>query len=272
MSSYNNHNSSNYGRNNNRERYIPRERDVDDRREEEPRREEPRRDDRRREDPRHDDRRREEEPRRDDRRREEEPRRDDRRREEEPRREDTCKERAHGQSVDLRSENPSICIPRTFVTIRGEQTKRAVFRTFKDLRIGHIERIDTVHKTDKHGEKFCTVYVHLVWNMQNQLARDTRAKLLGGEEIKIVYDEPWFWKCTMSAVDKPANRYSDGPHHHTTSRPRIDLGERTTAISRYTQDREEEEHNAHNEHEQGEQHNSKQLCNMGDNEEHDEDE
>jgi hypothetical protein len=155
---------------------------------------------------------------------------------------------------------PSICIPRTFPTIRGEQTKRAVFRTFRELRIGFIDRIDTVHKTDKNGERFCTVYIHMRnWNMQNQLARDTRQKLLDGEEIKVVYDEPWFWKCTASTIEKPENRYSDGAAR-TTARPRIDLGEGTRALSRYTTtpattDDERRE-------ERREEHNPEQLCNM----------
>ena len=151
---------------------------------------------------------------------------------------------------------PSICIPRTFPTIRGEQTKRAVFRTFRELRIGFIDRIDTVHKTDKNGERFCTVYIHMRnWNMQNQLARDTRQKLLDGEEIKVVYDEPWFWKCTASTIEKPENRYSDGAAR-TTARPRIDLGEGTRALSRYTTTP------ATTDDERREEHNPEQLCNM----------
>ena len=172
-------------------------------------------------------------------RRDDDRRRDDRR--------DDAREAPHAPVT-----HPSICIPRTFPTIRGEQTKRAVFKTFRDLRIGFIERIDTVHKTDKNGERFCTVYVHLKWNMDNKLARDTRQKLVDGQEIKVVYDEPWFWKCTASTIEKPENRYSEGPVRNTT-RPRIDLGEGTRAVSRYTQERDEED---------GEQHNQGQLCNM----------
>jgi len=172
--------------------------------------------------------------------RREEPRRDDRRRDDVP--------------------TPSICIPRTFPTIRGEQTKRAVFRTFRELRIGFIDRIDTVHKTDKNGERFCTVYIHMKnWNMDNQLARDTRQKLLDGQEIKVVYDEPWFWKCTASTIEKPENRYSDGASR-STARPRIDLGEGVTALSRYTNDERRE---------QEEEHNPGQLCNMDPEEEDD---
>ena len=171
-------------------------------------------------------------------------RRDDRRRDD---RRDDAREAPHAPMT-----HPSICIPRTFPTIRGEQTKRAVFKTFRDLRIGFIDRIDTVHKTDKNGDRFCTVYVHLKWNMDNKLARDTRQKLVDGQEIKVVYDEPWFWKCTASTIEKPENRYSEGPVRNTT-RPRIDLGEGTRAVSRYTQERDEED---------GEQHNQGQLCNM----------
>ena len=164
--------------------------------------------------------------------------------------------------VDDRREavsSPSICIPRTFPTIRGEQTKRAVFNTFRDLRVGYIDRIDTVHKTDKHGERFCTVYIHLKWNMDNELARETRQKLLDGQDVKVVYDEPWFWKCTASTIEKPENRYTEGQQRSTT-RPRIDLGDGTRAVSRYTQERDGDNERQRSERDE---HNQEQLCNMG---------
>jgi len=147
--------------------------------------------------------------------------------------------------------SPSICIPRTFTTIRGEQTKRTVFNTFRDLRIGHIDRIDTVHKTDQKGDRYCTVYIHLSWNMSNTLARETRQKLLDGQDIKVVYDEPWFWKCTMSNMEKPDDR--NPQRTHTSSRPRIDLGDGVRALSRDPRS----EHAQEPEH-----HDERQLCNM----------
>ncbi len=148
--------------------------------------------------------------------------------------------------------HPSICIPRTFTTIRGEQTKRAVFNTFRDLRIGYVDRIDTVHKTDQRGERYCTVYVHLTWNVTNTLARETRQKLLDGQDIKIVYDEPWFWKCTMSNMDKPDTRNTHTAH--TSSRPRIDLGDGVKALSRDPRKDDRAEDSEH--------HDKRQLCNM----------
>ena len=154
--------------------------------------------------------------------------------------------------------HPSICIPRTFTTIRGEQTKRAVFNTFRDLRVGHIDRIDTVHKTDQRGERYCTVYIHLKWNMSSQLARETRQKLLDGNDIKVVYDEPWFWKCTMSNMEKPDDRNTQ--RAHTSSRPRIDLGDGVRALSRDPRSDERDQSRTYEA--EREHHDERQLCNM----------
>ena len=165
----------------------------------------------------------------------------------------------HREAKNANGGHPSICIPRTFTTIRGEQTKRAVFNTFRDLRVGHIDRIDTVHKTDQKGERYCTVYIHLKWNMGNSLARETRQKLLDGQDIKVVYDEPWFWKCTMSNMERPDDR---NPHPaHATSRPRIDLGDGVRTLSRDSRNEDRGDRQRINETER-EHHDERQLCNM----------
>jgi hypothetical protein len=146
----------------------------------------------------------------------------------------------------------------------------------RDLRIGHIERIDVVQKTDARGERYCTIYVHLQWNVRNELGRDTRKKLLDGSDVKIVYDDPWFWKCTMSTMEKPDREGGDGGRR--APRPRIDLGDGVRAVSRYTRDERDERDERHKEqrggaaeatHEEEEQHDRNQLCNMDPNEESD---
>ena len=91
--------------------------------------------------------------------------------------------------------------------------------------------------------------------MTNALARDTRKKLLDGNDIKVVYDEPWFWKCTMSNMDKPDDRNEQ--RAHTTSRPRIDLGDGVKALSRDPRSDERRTDEAELEH-----HDERQLCNM----------
>jgi hypothetical protein len=111
------------------------------------------------------------------------------------------------ESVDLAAlppNVPSLCIPRVFKNINRER----VFNCFKDLGIGFIERIDMVPRTAENGEQFQRVFVHLRWNRSDQASK-ARARLLGGKEIKIVYDEPWFWKVSANrsvSREKPPQR------------------------------------------------------------------
>jgi hypothetical protein len=94
---------------------------------------------------------------------------------------------------------PSICIPRVFSNI----TKERVWNVFKELNLGHIERIDMVNKENDKGEKFKRVFVHLkYWNSSDE-SQETRKRLMDGEKVKIVYDEPWFWLISKSNVEKP---------------------------------------------------------------------
>jgi hypothetical protein len=44
------------------------------------------------------------------------------------------------------------------------------------------------------------VFIHLIWKQTDQ-ATAARERLLQGKEIKIIYDEPWFWK--VSAYKPP---------------------------------------------------------------------
>lgn len=165
--------------------------------------------------------------------------------------------------------HPSICIPRTFTSIRGKPVKAAVFATMRDLKIGFIERIDAVQKTDARGERYCTIYIHLKWNMRDTLARETRQKLLDGNDVKIVYDDPWFWKCTMSTMEKPDREGGDGGR--SAPRPRIDLGDGVRAVSRYSRDEQPrgEAVSVTQEYHEQEHHDQRQLCNMDPNEESD---
>ena len=112
-------------------------------------------------------------------------------------------------------QEPSICIPRVFKSV----TRQELYGVFERLDLGTIDRIDMVAKVNVHGESSNKVFIHFKkWNLKSPVAQAAREKLLQGEEIKIVYSDPWFWKCTASRVEKPQFRdYSAPP-------PRIDLG------------------------------------------------
>jgi hypothetical protein len=89
----------------------------------------------------------------------------------------------------------SICIPRAHKNI----TSQRVRATFQRLNLGCIDNVDVVSKTTKDGEHFVTIYVHFSnWNYDNPEAKKFRDKIVKGEQVNILYDEPWFWKCVLN--------------------------------------------------------------------------
>ena len=85
---------------------------------------------------------------------------------------------------------PVMCIPRVFPNI----DEKRIRRIFDELNMGEIDRVDIVGKTTEKGEKFNRVFVHFRKWHSNSNADTARERLINGKEIKIIYDEPWFWK------------------------------------------------------------------------------
>lgn len=108
----------------------------------------------------------------------------------------------------LSKSEPSLCIPWVFPNI----TDRRVAYVFNQLHLGEIERIDMVQR-DNHQR----VFIHFKEWSNTRDANAVREKLVKGEEVKLVYDEPWFWKVSASRVNKPKPQRADKP------KPRIEL-------------------------------------------------
>lgn len=124
-------------------------------------------------------------------------------------------------STELITE-PSICIPRTLNNI----TWRTVKDTFETiLGKGTVERVDLIN--DRNGEPFCKIFIHLRYWPHDEDATLIRQQLLEGETVKIVYDNPWFWKCSASRLPKPQrNTYLDKtPFFVTTQTTKVRSGE-----------------------------------------------
>lgn len=85
---------------------------------------------------------------------------------------------------------PSLCIPRVFTN----WTESRIRRIFDELGLGEILRLDVVTKNTEKGEKFNRVFVHFKRWFSNHNADTARERLLNGKDIKIIYDDPWFWK------------------------------------------------------------------------------
>ncbi len=105
---------------------------------------------------------------------------------------------------------PVLCIPRVYANI-SEKRIRGIFN---DLNMGEMLRIDMVSKDNEKGEKFNRVFIHLQWN-KSANANAARERLLNGKEIKIIYDDPWFWK--VSAY-RETERKPVVPTQNTSSR------------------------------------------------------
>uniref|UniRef100_A0A6C0B0J4 RRM domain-containing protein n=1 Tax=viral metagenome TaxID=1070528 RepID=A0A6C0B0J4_9ZZZZ len=89
---------------------------------------------------------------------------------------------------------PSLCIPRVFKNI----TRERIAFVFNSLGLGEIDHIDLVQKTTESGQEFQRVFVHFKqWYITDEALRARKA-IMAGKEIKIVYDDPWFWKVSMN--------------------------------------------------------------------------
>ncbi len=100
-------------------------------------------------------------------------------------------------TIDLRyisESQPSLCIPRVFNNI----TENRIRQVFDELKLGHIGRVDIKERTNEKGDTFKRVYVHFTKWFWNEDAQSARRKLISGKEIKIVYDNPWFWKVSAN--------------------------------------------------------------------------
>ena len=94
---------------------------------------------------------------------------------------------------------PSLCIPRVNVEIKKEQ----VLKIIQSLHLGVIQRIDMIQKKSEKGELFSRVFIHFSkWN-ESVVAIKAKERILLGKDIKVIYDEPWFWK--ISANRSPLN-------------------------------------------------------------------
>ena len=129
---------------------------------------------------------------------------------------------------------PSICIPRVFANI----TEARILAIFKNPDLGQIERVDMIQRENANGGKYQRVFIHFVeWydtteeGQPNENAIEVRQRLLKGTEVKVVYDDPWFWKLSASKVARPEDRVKRAarPHpfldlSHSAKAPEVNKG------------------------------------------------
>jgi hypothetical protein len=112
-------------------------------------------------------------------------------------------QQAKVQAQVLSRSEPSICIPRVFLNI----TRERVFGVFTEL-FGEnaIDHVDMIQKESEKGDKYQRVFIHFREWPTTAIAQATRRQLIDGNEVKIVYDGPWYWKCSASHSNRRDER------------------------------------------------------------------
>ena len=105
---------------------------------------------------------------------------------------------------------PSLCIPRVFANISESRIRHV----FNELALGQIYRVDMIERRADNGDVYKRVFIHFDKWFNNIEAQTTRQRLISGKDIKIVYDNPWFWKVS-------ANRSPEIKDDRT--RPRVEF-------------------------------------------------
>ena len=91
------------------------------------------------------------------------------------------------------SKGVSLCIPRVFANISWYRIKQV----FIALNWGFIDRVDVI---PSGGTK--RAFVHFAPGKFT--ATKVLEALCEGKQVKIVYDEPWYWQISLSRSAKPA--------------------------------------------------------------------
>ena len=95
---------------------------------------------------------------------------------------------------------PSICIPSVSKRIK----KREIKSVFIKLGWGEISHIHIYDKTE-HNQIFIDFKK---WFLNNEDIKSIYNTLISNNTIKIVYDFPWFWKCSASFYNKKTKKYN----------------------------------------------------------------
>ena len=96
---------------------------------------------------------------------------------------------------------PSICIPNAHRKVDKELVRDKFNQLFGADAIKNIEELSCRSRQNQH--KFKRFFIHFNQWPKTDEAQKYRLALLEGKEINIIYDDPWFWKCSAVFNDLP---------------------------------------------------------------------
>ena len=98
----------------------------------------------------------------------------------------------------------SLCIPRVFANITEARIARCFALALGCDDSSFIDRIDMIKRGGKDGKpEFWRVFIHLHSYPESENGEYFQQQISEGKTMTIVYDEPWYWKVSMSRISKP---------------------------------------------------------------------
>jgi len=95
------------------------------------------------------------------------------------------------RTEDISSSSHVICIPK----VSNKITKQYIFGVFCSLKIGFIEKLTEIPiKTDPLNKR---IFIKVKWN-QSELSKYIHKRFDAGENVKVVYSDPWYWICVSN--------------------------------------------------------------------------
>jgi len=94
----------------------------------------------------------------------------------------------------------SLYIPHVFVNI----TEERIIQAFQTRQIGKVNHVDFVPKFGKGNKIYHAAYVHFDYWYELKAPRNEnmQADLEVGKELKMYYDDPWYWKLYKNETKK----------------------------------------------------------------------
>lgn len=98
---------------------------------------------------------------------------------------------------------PSICIPRVSID-DPKQIRQKIYEAFSNCFDLKISRIDVIERIGKDNRPYHRAFIHFTDdNTLNDYTEQIKQKLINGETLKLVYDEPAYWRISASRLEKP---------------------------------------------------------------------
>ena len=101
-------------------------------------------------------------------------------------------------SSSFSKHEPSVSVSHVFPNVSEDRVREV----FYALNIARISRVVMTTHTSRDGKKFKSVVIHFDKWFETETAVKARATLLAGNELSIIYNNPWFWK-VFAIMPKP---------------------------------------------------------------------